>query len=131
MFLFNFIPTTVRYVAFVCLCVIIVSVMSKWADSPVSHKSRLPKDGIKKIVETAAEYTNVGKQDSNPIVELMHTSYALAAVKSACRLMSASKLQRLTKCMDIDEWTRTLRGRQQRCVATLQKMMKTQSNQRK
>ena len=120
MFLFNLVPICVRYILFVSLIVLLVAMFSKWSGSPKKSSAMLPKDAIRKIIDTANEYTNTGKKEKDPIVELMHSSYALASLKSARRLMTSKRLQRLTKCMDIDEWSRKLRGSQQRCIGMIQ-----------
>ena len=91
-----------RLFAYVVLGVLAVSLISNWV---LSRSKRYPSHvvaRVKTLVKDAAKWAAVAQQDQNPLMGLVHATYAMAYINVAREMFSAKDLQTLCG-IDTDE----------------------------
>ena len=81
--------------------VVIITLLSKWSET--SHQYSKPfVRKLKYLIEQATRWNAMAQQDTNPILQLMHCSYALVYAQVARSVVSEKEIADLTG-IDIQE----------------------------
>jgi hypothetical protein len=78
----------------ITLGMLTVALLSKWS-SVQRYPPRVAK-GMKQLMQEAARWSAVAEQDSNPLLRVMHATYAMAYVNAARSLAEDKDLERVS-----------------------------------
>ena len=94
-----------------------IALLSKWSGTATQGKSFSPKVAkeLVTLVKTAARWSAVSDQDSNPMLKLLHATYASAYINAARSLASDADLERVSK-VRIDELFSQVGSQQQAAI---------------
>ena len=81
--------------------VIVLALLSKWSQNPNQYAKPFI-NKVRMLVEQATRWNSLAKQDSNPVVQLIHCNYALAYAQVARNLVGGEDIQVITG-IDIGE----------------------------
>lgn len=76
--------------------IFVISILSKWTESSTPNYTNRFQKQIKSILEQASRWHVLSKQDSNPVLSIVHADYALAYVNILRQMLSEEDLARLT-----------------------------------
>lgn len=95
--------------------VFLISILSKWTESSTPHYSNRFQKQIKGILEQASRWHVLSKQDSNPVLSVVHADYALAYANLLRQMVSEDDLSRLTDT-NISEFVYLLEEDQKKAI---------------
>jgi hypothetical protein len=84
---------------FVVLSVFIIAMLSKWTASDSSIETKYSKRFMKqmnRVVQQASKWHTTSKQDSDPLMHLIHSNYALAYAQTARALAPDTAIEKVT-----------------------------------
>ena len=89
------------YSAAIIGVVVLLSLLSKWTETSQQYSKPFVRK-LKYLIEQATRWNSMAQQDTNPILQLMHCSYALAYAQVARSVVSEKDIADLTG-IDIQE----------------------------
>jgi hypothetical protein len=81
--------------------VVVLSLLSKWTETSQQYSKPFVRK-LKYLIEQATRWNGMAQQDTNPILQLMHCSYALVYAQVARSVVSEKDIADLTG-IDIQE----------------------------
>lgn len=108
-----------KYALIVIVVFVFIAALSKWTGPSADAPSDAKFSGkMKRLVKEAARWSTVSEQDSNPMMRMLHSTYAVAYVNVA-RMMADDKDIEKMAHVRIDELTSQVRKRQQQAVQAI------------
>ena len=89
------------YFIIVTGCVILLCLLSKWNETSRQYSKPFQRK-VKYLIEQATRWNGMAQQDTNPILQLMHCSYALTYAQIARSVTSEKDISDITG-IDIQE----------------------------
>jgi hypothetical protein len=108
----------VWYGVIVTLGVLVVALLSKWSGSGTPRYAPKFARDVKALVKESARWSAVAEQDTNLMLRVLHSTYALAYLNAARTLQPDKDLERLSS-VKVDEMHAQQQAAQQ---AALQKV---------
>lgn len=90
----------VFYAGIIIILIVTISLLSKWSENKCYSKPFLKK--VKSLIEQATRWNAMAQQDSNPILQLIHCSYALSYTQMTRNIVSDQDIENITG-IDINE----------------------------
>jgi hypothetical protein len=81
--------------------VVFIGLLSKWSETSQQYSKPFTRK-LKYLIEQATRWNGMAQQDTNPILQLMHCSYALVYAQVARSVVSEKEIADLTG-IDIQE----------------------------
>lgn len=92
----DFNTTEVRTAALVVGLIIFLAFVNRWNNSSSTMYSKSFSNKLRSVVRQASQWHVTAKQDSNPLLSLMHSTYAVAYANLARAFASDEVIERIT-----------------------------------
>lgn len=111
-------PQSVLVGGTVLFMLLIISLLSIWSEYSANRYNKRTVRGIREIIRDSSRYSIMSRQDTNYLLYLLHTTYALAYAKAANTIVGTSDITRITG-VDADEFLHMLNDQEQHAIADL------------
>jgi hypothetical protein len=86
----------VRAAACIVLAVLLLSILARWTESTTGGYDTTLSKAAQRLVTQSRRWDAAARQDSDPLMALAHTNYALAYLEIATQLLPEAEVERAT-----------------------------------